>query len=239
MTLGRIFVVGDIHGCATELDTLLRALDAGEGDTLCFLGDYVDRGPDSRGVLDRLIDLEKGPAHCIFLKGNHEDMFLDCLGRGGHYGGSFIENGGAVTLRSYGLAPRRRDDLPELLPAAHLDFLDRLRVHHDFGPSFCVHAGVRPTVSLAEQTAEDLLWIREDFFLAPHPFAKTVLYGHTPRKSIECALPYRIGLDTGLVYGGCLSCLELRGATLYQIVRRAKSVTTTELRPQLGAFRLA
>jgi len=239
MTAGRIFVIGDIHGCADELDTLLRALDAGAGDTLCFLGDYVDRGPDSRGVLDRLLELEKGPARCIFLKGNHEDMFLDFLGRGGHYGSSFIENGGAVTLRSYGLAPCRRDDLHELLPADHLHFLDRLQVQHDFGSSLCVHAGVRPTAPLARQTAEDLLWIREDFFLAPHAFAKTVLYGHTPRKSIEWALPYRIGLDTGLVYGGCLSCLELRSASLYRVVRRTKNVATTELRKELGAFRLA
>lgn len=96
MAGNRTFVIGDIHGCADELDVLLRALQVEAGDAVCFLGDYIDRGPASRAVLDLLIDLSAGPSHCTFLKGNHEDMFLDFVGiEGGRFGNVYLENGGA------------------------------------------------------------------------------------------------------------------------------------------------
>lgn len=233
-------MIGDIHGCADELDVLLRGMQPGRGDVLCFLGDYIDRGPASRAVLDLLVELSRGPATCTFLRGNHEDMFLDFLGRaGGRFGDVYLENGGASTLRSYGLAPRRSPELQSSLPPDHLRFLDDLQLTAEFEHSICVHAGLRPTVPLDRQSAEDMLWIRDDFFTVPHAFGKVVLYGHTPRQSVEIAPPYRIGLDTGLVYGGALSCLQLEIATLWQVARHSKEIVSREIGSQLDGLVLA
>ncbi len=239
MSEGRLFVVGDIHGCADELDSLLTSLQLAADDVICFLGDYIDRGPDSRGVVDRLIELDAGPARCVFLKGNHEDMLLDFLGLPGHHGAAFLANGGAVTLRSYGLAPRPSADLRHQLPPAHMRFFEQLGVSETLGRCLCVHAGLRPGVPLDEQKTQDIFWIREEFFASDHDFGATVVYGHTPRRAIDWAPPLRIGLDTGLVYGGHLSCLELRSATLHQIARRSTDVEQIVLAAELGGSLLA
>ena len=227
---GRVFVVGDIHGCVRELDTLLASLSLERGDVVCFLGDYVDRGPDSRAVIDLLIECAGGPAQCLFLCGNHEAMFLDFIGCGGLYGESFLENGGGTTLRCYsliGVAPAER---AQRLPPTHLKFLQELRPYVDFGRAFCVHAGIRPGIPADRQSLEDLVWIREDFYeCGDHGLDRIVIYGHTPRHSVELAPPYRIGLDTGLVYGGDLTCLELRSAVVYQVARHSAVVRKTEL----------
>jgi serine/threonine protein phosphatase 1 len=239
MANGRIFAIGDIHGCPDELETLLEAVRPGKGDTLCFLGDYVDRGPASRDVVDLLLELAKGRAECVFLRGNHEDMLLDFVGRGGRFGEAYLENGGSTTLRSYGLAPRRDPDLDQMLPAEHLEFFENLQLVWDVGRSFCVHAGVRPTLPLDEQREEDLMWIREDFFGRSHSYGKVVLYGHTPRRAVEIAPPYRIGLDTGLVYGGYLSCLELGERVLWQVARHSRALESRSIVAELGDLRLA
>ncbi len=239
MAGGRTFVVGDIHGCPDELQSLVAALELGAGDTVCFLGDYVDRGPGSSEVIDFLIDLNRRAAKCIFLRGNHEDMMLAFLGRDGHYGEAYLGNGGAATLRSYGLAPQPALDLDSKLPAEHVAFLDALELTFDVGECLCVHAGVRPELPLDRQQEEDLMWIREEFFNAPHSFGKVVIYGHTPRREVEIALPYRIGLDTGLVYGGTLSCLELEARKLWSIQRHSEEVEVRSIADQLGDTRLA
>lgn len=237
---GRTFVIGDIHGCAAELDRLLKSLRPSAGDVLCFLGDYIDRGPASRQVIDLLLELRGGPAGCIFLRGNHEDMLLDFVGLpGGRFGDMYLENGGASTLRSYGLAPRRGADLIEALPAEHVAFLEALQLTVNVGNTICVHAGLRPSVPLERQAVEDLLWIREDFFGAPHSFGKIVLYGHTPRRAVEIVPPYRIGLDTGLVYGGTLSCLHLEEAVLWQVSRHSLQVSREAIGKRLAGAALA
>lgn len=230
---GRILVVGDIHGCPDELDALLGAVAPQAADTVCFLGDYVDRGPASRVVVDRLLELERSAARCVFLRGNHEDMLLAFLGRGGRFADAYLENGGTTTLRSYGLAPRPEPDLAAMLPPAHLRFFERLELMCDFGAALCVHAGIRPSLPLEQQSEEDLLWIREDFFATPHSLDKIVLYGHTPRRAVEIVPPYRIGLDTGLVYGGALSCLELGAARLWQVERHSRRVSVESVAERL------
>src|SRR5579863_6179456 len=103
---GRLFAIGDIHGCPDELAAMLKAIAPREGDTVVFVGDYVDRGPSSRDVVEIVIDLQKGPAEVVTLKGNHEDMMLNFLGFRGHYGESFLFNGGAATMDSYGIDDR-------------------------------------------------------------------------------------------------------------------------------------
>ncbi|MGD9724759.1 MAG: metallophosphoesterase family protein [Pirellulales bacterium] len=235
MSAPRTFVIGDLHGCAIELDRLLDAISPGPADTVCCLGDYIDRGPDARGVVQRLIQLREECPRCVFLKGNHEDMFLDFLGYAGRYGEAFLWNGGEATLASYGLLGRSPADVAARLPIAHRDFLLGLQSRAEFPGFLCVHAGLRPTRPLEEQDEEDLLWIRQDFLAVPHPFSFTVLFGHTPQRDVLLDLPYKIGLDTGVVYGNQLSCLELERAELWQIGRGADRVRRRSLAEALGA----
>jgi len=211
--------VGDVHGCLDEVERLLDAAQPVGGDTICFLGDYIDRGPSSRGVIDRLVRLRTEGPSCVFLKGNHEDMFLAFLGLPGRHGDAFLWNGGGATLASYGLAHLPASAVVERLPPSHREFLLSLRTHACFGRFLCVHAGIRPTRSLDAQIEDDLLWIREEFISATHPLPYTVLFGHTPQRNVRLHLPYKIGLDTGLVYGNRLSCLELANQELWQIGR--------------------
>ena len=229
MTRARTFVIGDIHGCVTEVDRLLDTLAPDSSDTLVFLGDYIDRGPSPRAVVDRMLRLRQEGPRCVFLKGNHEDMFLGYMGRRGAYGEAFLLNGGEATLRSYGLEGQLPQAAAERLPPAHLEFLLSLEMRFQHGAFLCVHAGVAPTRPLDDQRDEDLLWIRDAFIAHPHPFPYTVLFGHTPQREVFVDQPYKIGLDTGLVYWNKLSCLELEEQRLYQIRRGEHDVTSRPL----------
>ena len=110
-TDGRLFAIGDVHGCPDELSAMLKAIAPAAGDTVVFVGDYVDRGPSARDVIELVLDLERGHAECVFLKGNHEDMMLSFLGMPGNYGESFLFNGGIATLDSYGVHEDDREPL--------------------------------------------------------------------------------------------------------------------------------
>jgi serine/threonine protein phosphatase 1 len=238
MSVARSFVIGDVHGCLEELERLLDAIEPTTADTVCFLGDYVDRGPTPRGVIDRLIRLAREVPNCVFLKGNHEDMFLSFLGEPGRHGDAFLWNGGDATLASYGLSGATGPEVAALLPPAHREFLRALRTHAYVAGFLCVHAGVRPTRPLAQQSEEDLLWIREDFLRVPHPFPYTVLFGHTPHRDVWLDLPCKIGLDTGVVYGNLLSCLEIESRQVWQVGRGALAVRRRPLvaaPPAVGA----
>lgn len=231
MTPARTLVVGDIHGCADEIDCLLDALAPSASDTLIFLGDYVDRGPNSKGVIERVLRLQREGPRCVCLKGNHEDMFLAYIGERGAYGDAFLFNGGEATLSSYGLDKRGRA-LAAQLPEEHLRFLRSLQVRHEHGQYLCVHAGLDPSRPLQGQREEDLLWIRDAFISGPHPFPYTVLFGHTPQREVFIDLPYKIGLDTGLVYWNKLTCLELETQCVHQIRRGEREVTSRPLQPR-------
>jgi Calcineurin-like phosphoesterase len=230
----RTFVIGDVHGCVDELDRLLDALAPGTADRLIFLGDYIDRGPSSKGVIDRLLRLRREGPQCTFLKGNHEDMFLAFLGLQGRHGDAFLFNGGGATLRSYGWEERPR---AEQMPPEHLAFLRELELRATHADFLCVHAGVAPARPLAEQREEDLLWIRGEFINAAHPFGCTVLFGHTPQREVLLDLPYKVGLDTGLVYWNKLSCLELEGKQLVQIRRGAHAIEGRSLHADFALAR--
>jgi serine/threonine protein phosphatase 1 len=219
---GRLFAIGDIHGCVDELSTMLNAIAPVHGDTVVFVGDYVDRGPAVRHVIELLLEYARGEAEYVFLKGNHEDMMLSYLGLDGHYGESFLLNGGTPTLESYGLA----EGAPALegIPPDHLDFLRTLATSYLHPPYLFVHAGISPLRQLEEQTVEDMLWIRQEFIFNPHPVGATVVFGHTPMRAVMIDLPYKLGIDTGLVYGGKLSCIEFNEGVLYQVARRSRQV---------------
>lgn len=227
----RFFIVGDIHACPQELETLLLSLELQAEDRLVFLGDYVDRGPDARAVVDLLLSMKADEVcHMTFLKGNHEDMFLDFLGYEGRYGEAFLVNGGNATVTSYGLPQDLLGrEAAALLPSGHLDFylsLDTVLVEDEI---LCVHAGLNPLRRLDEQIEEELLWIRQDFIFQPHDFLYTVIFGHTPHREVLFDLPFKVGIDTGLVYGGKLSCLEITEKKLFQIARGNPQVKVTDV----------
>ena len=211
----RIFAIGDVHGCNQELKQLIDRIKPDPlTDTVVFVGDYLDRGPDIRGVIDTLLDLKKAFPHLICLRGNHEAMFLNYYleGRDEEL---YFANGGEVTLLSYGLTPadaRAGTGFPE----DHLRFLTSLPFHHETGAHLFVHAGLRPGIPLSGQLPEDLLWIRDEFIDSDWDFGKTVVFGHTPfRKPLFQR--NKIGIDTGLVYGGRLTCIELPSRTVIQV----------------------
>lgn len=236
-TRGRLLAIGDIHGCAEELATMLREIAPTGDDTLVFLGDYVDRGPASREVIDQLVALrDEQRCRSVFLRGNHEDMFLDFLGEEGSHGDVFLFNGGRATLGSYGVkSGARRSEVPGTLPPEHLVFLRGLELWYVAEPFLFVHAGIAPLRPLAEQRREDLLWIREEFIRNRHRLAQTVVFGHTPQREVFWHLPYKVGLDTGCVYGNRLSCLDFTSRLLIQVERDSLRVhradAPSELRP--------
>jgi serine/threonine protein phosphatase 1 len=199
-----IHVIGDIHGCLKPLQRLLEKIELQLDDELVFIGDYIDRGPQVREVVDFLLGL---PFRCVFLLGNHEKMLLDYLD--GKDDGLFLPNGGTATLRSYG------GDAGGI-PPAHLSFFRSLRPIYETPDYLFVHAGIRPMVSLDKQELEDLVWIRQEFFQFIGHFPKPVVFGHTPLQRV-LLLPDRIGIDTGCVYGGKLTCLKLPQREVTQV----------------------
>jgi serine/threonine protein phosphatase 1 len=224
-----LYAIGDIHGHREMLDELLASLPLEAGDRFVFVGDYVDRGPDSKGVVDRLIALsERHP--CTFLCGNHESMFLDFLGwrRSDYFAGdAFLANGGDRTLLSYGYFDAKQPD-PESfeLPPGHERFYRSLKLHHSEGDYVFVHAGLGrdllserdPDYALRRIRSEDALWDRTSIG-EPHRLGVTVVYGHTPSDDFEVRWdpPFSIGIDTGAVYGGRLTALRLPDETVFQV----------------------
>jgi serine/threonine protein phosphatase 1 len=230
--MGR-YVIGDIHGCAAELSRLVGHLPLAQGDVVVFLGDYIDRGPNSREVISYLLSLQRNHSQVafVFLKGNHEDMFLSYLGLGGQHGEMFLANGGKATLSSYEMEPDKFAPKETLsaIPPDHLSFFRSLQNHYLMDSYLCVHAGINPQKSWAEQTEEELLWIRNTFIYCSHTLPQTVLFGHTPQATVLYDLPYKVGLDTGLVYGNMLTCLEVDEKVVFQIGRGKKRVNRTSV----------
>lgn len=225
----RIFVIGDLHGCPDEPALILRWLEEEEGirdnDLVVLLGDYIDRGPDSKGVIDLALDFKRRYPRTRFLKGNHEDMLLDFLGFGGHLGQAFLYNGGLETIQSYGIsvfAPPA--EMVNAMPADHFKFFCDVESILQIDDFICVHAGLNPLRDVDTQNDNDVFWIRDEFLHNIHSFNKTVVFGHTPHQDIFIHLPYKLGLDTGLVFGNKLSCLELRSGKLLQVARQGKEV---------------
>ncbi len=219
----RIYAVGDIHGCLVELDALLAKIveDAAGFDgerQLVFLGDYVDRGPDSKGVLDRLLALPEGfkPQYII---GNHDRTLLDFLDNPSLFR-DWRDFGGRETLMSYGVVPPRfdndeaytqaRDALRSVMPQSHLDFLSSLPYSVTIGSYHFVHAGIRPGVALDRQAPEDLLWIRDEFLLSNVDHGVVVVHGHTPMEE-PVKQSNRISVDTGAYATGRLTAAVLEG----------------------------
>jgi serine/threonine protein phosphatase 1 len=218
----RFYAVGDIHGAVGLLDRLMESIEADakglDAAHVIFLGDYVDRGPDSKGVVDRLVALKEQHEHFVFLKGNHEAAMLDFL-QDPEEMLEWLEWGGEETLRSYGVSGALSrscedlsSDLATAMPKAHHDFFGKLALSHRQGDYLFVHAGVRPGVAIDEQEEDDLLWIRKRFHDA-RPDERpelTIVHGHHPtKKPVDAG--WRIGVDTGACWSGVLTAVVLEG----------------------------
>jgi serine/threonine protein phosphatase 1 len=223
-TAGRvIYAIGDIHGRLDLLDELfpIITVDAETFDEeaqFVFLGDYVDRGHQSKETIGRLIEI-KAAGRARFLMGNHEQTLL-AFTESSEFGATWSSFGGAETLRSYGVtAPagadpeaweRTRLAFLSALPDTHLAFLNELELSFELGDFFFAHAGVRPKVPLDEQLSDDLLWIRTPFLDSEQPASKIVVHGHTPAETPYSGA-WRIGVDTGAYATGVLTAVRLCG----------------------------
>ncbi len=196
------FAIGDVHGCSEKLTKLLDKCHhfvRGQAPRFIFLGDYIDRGPDSRGVIQTMIDLQASHQGAVIaLAGNHEELFCQTDTSAGM--GLWLANGGGAMLRSYGVTARKD------LPPAHVSFLRNRPLKYDDGKRFFVHAGIRPGIPLADQNRDDLLWIREPFSSSAQQHGRFIVHGHTPTRDRKPDVrKNRLNVDTGAFLGGPLT----------------------------------
>jgi serine/threonine protein phosphatase 1 len=205
-----IYAVGDIHGCKKALMELIDKIHLTTEDTLVFLGDYIDRGPDSKGVIEFLLDLSVRHEKTIFIKGNHEWMFQRFYTNRDPNSWELWEyNGARKTIETYG-------DIDKI-PREHLEFIENTKLYHVEKNFFFVHGGVKPNVEIEAQKEEDMLWIRDEFIYSKNPLnGYVVVFGHTPMEE-PLIQDDKIGIDTGCVYGGKLSCVRLEDKKIFQV----------------------
>lgn len=230
----RIYAIGDIHGRRDLLDDILARIerdDAGRPaaeTTLVFLGDLVDRGPDSAGVVQRVIELAASGTRVRGICGNHEEVFLAATAGDAHAVRTFCRIGGRETILSYGLSadayehadhPAIATELAIRVPPAHRKFLADLEDMIIEGDFAFVHAGIRPGVPLERQRQSDLRWIRDPFLRHHGPFEKLIVHGHTITAEVD-RHPNRIGIDTGAYATGVLTALGLEGPSQWLLDTR-------------------
>ncbi|MEH6757709.1 MAG: metallophosphoesterase family protein [Parasphingorhabdus sp.] len=221
----RVYAIGDIHGRNDLLQQLIEKIiddDAQRGDIqseIVFLGDLVDRGPDSAGVLETAMQLKKELGDVRFLMGNHEEVYLSAATGSEKATRFFNRIGGKETILSYEISMREymeldnaalAERLPELIPAHHIDFVKAFEDQIIIGDYAFVHAGIRPGISLEEQKPKDLRWIREEFLSVKEAHEKVIIYGHTINEDVV-EQSNRIGIDTGAYYTEKLTALALEG----------------------------
>lgn len=239
-----IYAIGDIHGQLAELHRVLSLIEADGGPDalIVFLGDYTDRGPDSRGVLDLLIEGQAQGRNWTFIKGNHDRMFswfMQDYPRHDAYLPTELNwlhprLGGDTTLASYGCKFTQRTRQLKIhrmardaVPEAHIAFLEGLQLTYETDDLFFAHAGIRPGIPLAKQNEEDLLWIRQEFHLDPAMHPKLIVHGHTP---VDQATHYgnRINLDSGAGYGKPLTAAVFEGAKCWTLTEQGRVALTPE-----------
>ena len=223
-----IFAIGDIHGSLKQLirlqDKIFYDLNFDkEKDILLYLGDYIDRGLQSKSVIDRLLSLEKEGIKSIFLMGNHEQVMFDFLFNEINNLNYWLNLGAYKTLKSYDIEvaefikdgfedsnlKKLRKTFLNKLSKEHISFFNNLKLNYTFGDYFFVHAGINPSKTLKEQTKQDFLWSRSrEFYDKNFKYDKIIVHGHTPERNI-INHPYRINVDTGCFFSGKLSCVCL------------------------------
>jgi serine/threonine protein phosphatase 1 len=219
----RVYCIGDIHGCNDLLLQLLAKISQDKQGfngkvVIVYLGDFIDRGPHSKQVIDTLLEHEQLEIDYVYLRGNHEQTLLDCLENPALIT-TWLSYGGLPALASYQVVvnkiPTKLKDLldiqkqlQEKLPRTHYDFFLNTQLSYTLGAYFFVHAGIYPRRSLARQQAQDLLWIRDEFILCVTNYEKIIVHGHTITEEPQL-LSNRIGIDTGAFSSGKLTCLVL------------------------------
>lgn len=201
----RTIAIGDIHGCITAFETLLDAIEIDALDTIVTLGDYIDRGPDSRAVVERLLDLQQ-QVNLVSLIGNHEAMLLDSF-RDEATRMAWLSYGGRETMYSYGIPPNRLPEFPE----DHLEFFRRCRLFFETSMHIFVHGGCVPFLPLDQTAVDDLIWKKlGENPVRPHVSGKMVVCGHTPQISGDILdLGFLKCIDTACYAGGWLTALEV------------------------------
>lgn len=221
----RVYAVGDIHGRNDLLGDVLERIEADSAArgqariVLVFLGDFIDRGPDSAGVVERLRTYSPEGVRLVLLAGNHEEALLRILDGEGHLVADWLRFGGAECMQSYGVDPRRlrrmsparaAEAIRKAIPAGHAEFLRGCDDTFRAGGYLFAHAGIRPGVPIAEQSQADLRWIREPFLKDTTDHGFVVVHGHTISAEVE-ERPNRIGIDTGAYRTGVLTAIGLEG----------------------------
>lgn len=221
----RVYAIGDVHGQNDLLQILLGKIQdddvaRGSGQSeIVFLGDLVDRGPDSSGVIETAMKLQRERGNVRFLMGNHEEVFLASMKGSERATRFFTRIGGKETILSYDISIREYMELdnealtarlPDVIPQSHVDFVEGFEDQIVIGDYAFVHAGIRPDVPLSEQKPKDLRWIREDFLSATQLHEKMIIYGHTINEEVVEA-DNRIGIDTGAYYTENLTAIALEG----------------------------
>ena len=221
-----IFAIGDIHGCLKQLVTLQDKIFNypqynKEEDLLLYLGDYIDRGPSSKDVINHILQLQTEGIKSIFLMGNHEQFMIDFLFNKINNLSNWIINGADQTFKSYDIevaefikegfedeiVDKLRNDFLSRLPKEHIYFFNNFKLTYIMGDYLFVHAGINPEKSLSEQNKMDFLWSRSDkFFDKNFEFEKIIVHGHSPEKEVV-NFPYRINVDIGSFFSGKLSCV--------------------------------
>lgn len=211
----RVYAVGDIHGCADQLAALHETIAEdltwrpAPDVLLIHLGDYIDWGPDSAGVIERLARKPLDAVRSVNLAGDHEQMLLDGMDGDRAAATDWLVSGGKDALRSWGLDPETpRERWADALPAAHVAFLRGLALTHQQDEYFFVHAGIRPGVKIVEQSRDDLQRIRQPFLYTEQDFGVIVVHGHSS-SAVPLVQANRIGIDTGAGIGGKLTCAVL------------------------------
>jgi len=223
----RLYAIGDVHGCIDELsavhESIAEDLAAAPAQDwrIVHVGDFVDRGPDSAAVLQFLSERSAADPRIVNLRGNHDHMFAEALAGDTRMQTVWLQNGGDTTLADYGLSARglsasSNGGTGDKIPQAHVDFLDNLPFSARFGDYFFVHAGIDPAIALDDQVPDDMMWIRERFLQDGREYDAVIVHGHTPTRRIDVRAN-RVGIDTGAVFGGHLSCLILDGMLKAQL----------------------
>ena len=222
----RTIAVGDVHGHSAALTALIDAINPAADDTIITLGDYVDQGPDSRGVLEQLVALGQ-TCRLVPLMGNHEEMMLDAFENPARQE-QWMAYGGRITLDSYGLPGELQQ-----VPKEHLGFLEQLRLYFETETHFFVHGNYVPNMSIDRQPSQTVLWLPLDDLPGPHYSEKVAVLGHTPQKSGKLLdLGYLKCIDTGCGYAGRLTALDVGSGHVWQVNEMGTTVSESLLHPQ-------
>ena len=229
----RIVIVGDIHGYNEPVEEMINKIDVSENDLLIFIGDYIDRGPASKQVVDYLITFKQMNKNTLFLKGNHEDMMLGSMGTPAVVMdvNTWLYNGGSTTLASYGMNRKeiyrltsvwddseRFQMMKDFIPESHIDFFLDLQMFIESEHYFFCHAGINPynTIYEGKMNTYDLLWMRDHIYSDVTRWEKIVVCGHTPLRDVLLT-DKLICIDTGLYYYGKLSAIDVLSREIYQV----------------------